>query len=123
MSKYKYVLEDSKHFDLEIKLKEVFKGKGEDGTLWVFITQNGILEILKGYAWDGATFAPDFPEIYEATLVHDALYQFLEKGMPLSRKQIDDIFLKMMEKQNFKYAKIYYRAVRLFGGIFVKLTR
>ena len=124
MSKYKYILEEDFHYQLEgIRLEKDFMGKDKKGRLWVFITQNGILGILKGYAWDGATLAPDYPEIYEATLVHDALYQFLERGMPLSRKQIDDIFLKMMENQNFKYAKIYYRAVRLFGGIFVKLTR
>lgn len=121
MSKYKYTLKEDYHYDLGITLPKSFIGMSNEKP-YMMISPEGLLTVFKGYAWDGATSAPDYPEIYYATLVHDALYQFLPKT-PMSRKQIDDIFLKMMLENNFKYARIYYRAVRWFGGIFVKLTR
>lgn len=121
MAKYKYILKEDYHYDLGIKLQKSFVGMSE-GKAYMTISPAGILTVFEGYAWDGATLAPDYAEIYYATLVHDALYQFLP-NTPMSRKAIDDIFLKMMQENNFKYAKIYYRAVRWFGGIFVALTR
>lgn len=121
MKKYKYTLEEDYVYFSGIKNRK-FEGEDKTKRIWLRILPNGAIFIPKGYSWDGATLAPDFPELYYPTLVHDALYQFLPHT-PMSRKEIDDIFLKMMQEENFKYAKIYYRAVRWFGGIFVKLTR
>lgn len=120
--KYKYTLEKDYTYSTGIKNKP-FVGKDENGVIWVIIKPNGEVSVKANYAWDGTTLSPDFPETYYPSLVHDALYQFLEKGMTLTRKEIDDLFLKMMQENNFKFAKVYYRAVRLFGGVFVKLTR
>lgn len=121
MKKYKYTLEADYFYASGIKGRS-FEGKDAKGRVWLRITPDGTLFIPKGYAWDGATFAPDFPQLYYPTLVHDALYQFLPHT-PMSRKEIDDIFLRQMQEANFKLAKIYYRAVRWFGGVFVALTR
>jgi hypothetical protein len=120
--KYKFTLEKDFTYSTEIKNKS-FTGRDLLGKIWVIIDKRGDVVVKAGYAWDGTTLSPDFKETYYPSLVHDALYQFLENGMPFTRKEIDDLFLKMMQENNFKYAKIYYRAVRLFGGIFVKLTR
>jgi hypothetical protein len=121
MGKYKYTLKEDYHYDLGIKLQNSFVGMSEEKA-YMTISPAGILTVFKDYAWDGTTMSPDFTETYYPALVHDALYQFLPKT-PMSRKAIDDIFLKMMLENNFKYARIYYRAVRWFGGVFVKLTR
>lgn len=119
MKKYKFVLEQDYNYIMPIKGR-FFEGI-IDGKLWLRITEDGNIFIPKGYAWDGATSAPDFKETYYPTLVHDVLYQFLW-DTPMTRKEIDDLFLKQMLEEGFKMAHIYYRAVRLFGGIFLKLT-
>ena len=121
MTKYKYTLDKDYVYQTGIK-NRAFVGICKKGIVRLIITPDGNIRITKGYSWDGATLAPDFKELYYPTLVHDALYQFLP-NTPFSRKEIDDLFLRQMQEENFKLAKVYYRAVRLFGGIFVKLTR
>ena len=105
------------------------------------IRQNGELKILKGYAWDGCT--PKFclldivlgvpdgvvhertkrPKTYYASLVHDALYQFLNDDLPLSRKDADQCFLKLMQESDFALSKLYYWAVRCFGNFFRRIAK
>lgn len=88
-----------------------------------------------GYAWDGCT--PKFsqlglvilgtpdghidietmkPKTYYASLAHDALYQYLE-DIPIPRDEIDRVFLEMLRETAFPLARMYYIAVRIFGGI------
>lgn len=88
-----------------------------------------------GYAWDGCT--PKFsllgliivgtpdghidvetmkPKTYYASLVHDALYQYLDT-IPIPRKEIDRVFLEMLKETAFPLAFLYYIAVRIFGGV------
>ena len=101
----------------------------------------GTIHVLPGYAWDGCSpkFAfldvawgtPDGvpnhsttkPKAYYASLVHDALYQFLDDDLPLSRAQADRIFYDILVKHDFYLAGFYYRAVRIFGGIAHAITR
>ncbi len=105
------------------------------GKRWLEIYPDGRLRILKGYAWDGCT--PKFslwdivfgtpdgipsektrkPKAYHASLVHDVLYQFLDADLPVSRKGADQIFLELLTEQDFGPRKMYYWAVRIFGGI------
>jgi len=105
------------------------------------IRQNGEIKVLKDYAWDGCT--PKFclldlifgvpdgvvhertkrPKTYYASLVHDALYQFLDDGLPLSRKEADLCFLRLMQESDFVLSKPYYFAVRCFGGIFRRAAK
>lgn len=102
---------------------------------------NGDLRVLAGYAWDGCTpklivldlsfgipdgIPNDYtrkPKAYYASLVHDALYQFLDDGLPISRKCADRIFLELLERDCFLWRKLYYIAVRLLGGAFHRFTR
>lgn len=102
---------------------------------------------LHGYAWDGCTPKFEFldiyigvpdgthreqtvfcgddyntswvPKTYYASLVHDVFYQF-KADIPVSRKTADLIFLRLMQRANFKLAYPYYLAVRAFGWMFGK---
>jgi len=102
---------------------------------WLEISTSGRLTVKAnetGYAWDGCTpkwsvfnlfiiGTPDGhidhrtmrPFTYRASLVHDALYQYLDP-VPVTKDQIDRLFLKMLG--DFKLRKIYYYAVKWFGG-------
>ena len=105
------------------------------------IHPNGDARVLAGYAWDGCT--PKFslfdvvigtpdgvpnqttkkPKAYYASLMHDALYQFLDVELPLSRVQADRVFLELLTRDRFAPRRIYHVAVRAFGGVFRLFTR
>lgn len=105
------------------------------------IHPNGDAKVLAGYSWDGCTpkFAiwdivfgiPDGipnnkttkPKAYYASLLHDALYQFLDMDLPMSRKGADQAFLQLLSRDGFGPRGVYYTAVRLFGGTSRLLTR
>ena len=101
------------------------------------ISKNGLVRVFKDYSWDGCSpkiklgdMLIGTPEgavnsetgyvyTYSASCLHDALYQFIKHPyMPFSRQQIDKIFKNRLDADGFKYSKIYYVAVRLFGGLF-----
>lgn len=97
--------------------------------------------VTKDYAWDGCSpkacvfdllvGIPDGvvdsrtqqPKAYHASLVHDALYQFLLDGLPFSRRQADACFLALLRETGFAPRHLYWLAVRLFGGLVVLLHR
>jgi hypothetical protein len=105
------------------------------------IHPDGTIKVLAGYAWDGCTpkFAawdivigvPDGipnhdtkkPKAYFASLLHDALYQFLDAGLPIQREEADKMFLDLLTRDGFGPRRLYYRAVRAFGGLFRLFTR
>ena len=61
------------------------------------------------------------PKAYYASLLHDALYQFSIQGLPAPidrRKEIDRIFLELLERDLFAPRLVYYWAIRIFGGLF-----
>ena len=114
----------------------------------LIIRRNGEIIIPLGYAWDGCT--PKFcffdiligtpdgvvysgtvkPKTYYASLVHDALYQFLPEmpeEIPLTRRDADLFFFELMENSLFAPRWIYWLTVRTFGGILMyvrkKITR
>ncbi len=104
---------------------------------WLFVDKDGVITIRKGYCWDGCSpklkildlfllGTPDGiinvntgkPKTYYASMVHDALYQFLDHpDFPYTRQQCDTIFYQLMCKANFKPARVYYYAVRWLGGL------
>jgi len=116
---YKYRLKETTFYPFAHYIYAVGLGK------WGVLNQKG-LTIYKGYAHDGAT-----PKIKifgkvvgvwdgkngcleDATRVHDILCQF---NNPLSRKEIDYIFYKMMKDVDFPFAWWYYIAVRSYSII------
>lgn len=57
----------------------------------------GKLTIKSGYAWDGATFYPDFKDIMRGSLVHDCLLQMVTEHFitPECRKLADNLLKKI----------------------------
>ena len=97
---------------------------------WLILTRNTI-ETKKGYSWDGCSpcikiwgrffGTPDTKKTYEASLVHDLLCQFEKhEHMPYSRKDMDDIFHWILEREKFWLADVYYAAVRAYSIILRK---
>ena len=113
----------------------------KNGHTRLLLTIDGVITVIKGYAWDGCTpktcafdlvlGTPDGvvflgtgkPKTYYASLIHDALYQFLPEDPPLTRAQADRCFLSLMEEHKFALRHVYWIAVRLFGWISWRITR
>ena len=111
---------------------------------WLSIGKDGKITVKgsvdKGYAWDGCTPKINFlqitwgtfdgklkrfdkgdykPYTYYASMVHDVLYQY-KRCVPVTRKEADKIFLKMLRKAGYMWAGLYYIAVRMFGWEFTR---
>jgi len=127
------------HFD-DKKIYE-FRDKKKNKKLRMTISKGNIITVKAGYAWDGCTPKFSFldllvigtpdgilsdktgkPKAYHASLVHDVLYQFLPDLPPdnkvYTREMADGIFLEILEDADFALRKLYYYAVRTFGGFF-----
>lgn len=112
----------------------------EWGKYWLSIHVYGRITVRQDYAWDGCSpkfrlfgkvvGIPDgainprtgYPLTYHASLIHDALYQFLDHPrFPYTRAQVDTIFHQMLIKARFPHAGIYYAAVKYLGGIYTRI--
>ncbi|MEB4591397.1 hypothetical protein VSS37_10440 [Candidatus Thiothrix sp. Deng01] len=110
---------------------------GDGKQTWLTIDADGAVTVSAGYAWDGCS--PKFkvfnvvlgtpdgapnpqtgrPYTYFASLVHDALYQFMDApGFPWTRAQIDAVFLQILRADGWCWAGLYYAAVRYAGGAY-----
>ena len=103
---------------------------------WVHIKPNGEIKLTcsleHDFTWDGCTpkwvimdlvvGTPDgavytlsgLRQTQRASLIHDVLYQFAPRDK-VTREQVDKLFYLEMKKTNFKWAWVYWKAVRLFG--------
>jgi hypothetical protein len=125
--------------DLAVPEDLAFRDKG--GVVRLILRRPNRILITPGYAWDGCSpkvcildvllGTPDGvvdsttkqPKTYYASLVHDALYQFLLDGLPFHRWQADHCFLRLMAATGFTPRGVYWLAVRLFGWLFVAQHR
>lgn len=111
------------------RLKEPFEAE------WLTIDCEGRVTVKanqNGYAWDGCTpkwsilnlfilgvpdghvdYRTGKPFTYYASMVHDALYQYLDT-IPVTKDQVDRLFLEMLG--DFKLKQVYYLAVKWFGA-------
>lgn len=125
------------------RLKATVHFRDEQGNLWLTISTAGEIMVIRDYAWDGCSpkfklfgwlllGTPDgapnletgYPFTYFASCIHDALCQFeCHPDMPYSRAQIDTIFYERLVADGFPAARLYYWAVRLFGGLYSWFTR
>jgi len=103
-NKYKYTLSE----DLLINVYAL-KGIKVDNK-WLKV-KDCVVFIPKGYSWNGCNFAPDYDETYIASCVHDACYQY-----KVNRLKSDKAFKELLSE--FKFRKLYYIGVRLFGWIY-----
>lgn len=79
-------------------------------TEFLALYENGFLEIGKGYAWDGATYAIDTPSIMESSLPHDALCQLVNMDLlpKDSRKKADKLFRKMCREDGMPWYRVLW---------------
>ena len=136
-----YKLEESYSWDSGHRLEEDLVFRDKMGAVRLVVEREGRITVTRGYAWDGCT--PKFcvfdiligipdgvvhartgrPKAYYASLIHDALYQYLPDGLPLKRYHVDDFFLRLLKESDFGPRWIYWLAVRLFGGLFRRAGR
>ena len=121
---YKFkIMEDFEYTDTNWQLEHEFDSQ------WLRIAVDGIITVKSnenGYAWDGCTpkkslwnlsiiGVPDGhvdyrtmkPYTYDASLVHDALYQYLD-SVPITKKVIDQLFLKMLGRFQTKTYLLFF---------------
>ena len=131
-----YRLERSYSWQSGLPFSEDLVYRDASGKVRLILEQGGRMTVTKGYAWNGCS--PKFcfcdlligtpdgvvnattgrPKTYFASLIHDALYQFLRVNAPLTRRQADGCFLRLMKESDFALAYLYWVAVRA-GGRFV----
>ncbi len=136
-----YRLSTSFTWQSNLPIAEDLAFKDKTGKVRLILEQGGRITVTRGYSWNGCSplfclfdltiGTPDGivdkttgrPKVYFASLVHDALYQFLPDGLPLTRAQADGCFLALMNDTGFRLRHIYYLAVRTFGGLVRRVIR
>lgn len=134
-----YEINAKRYLPSDFTVGRAFEDRSGQRRLEVY--PDGTVKVLAQYTWDGCTpkFAlwdiafgtPDGvpnhntkrPKAYYASLIHDALYQFLDVDLPFSKANADQIFLDILTRDEFAPRKLYYAAVRIFGGMFRRFTR
>ena len=99
----------------------------EVDTQFIALSVTGLLQIKRGYAWDGLSGgALDTTSGMTASLVHDALYQCVRmKLVPAKfRRQIDDEFYRICIEKGMWTVRAWwmYRAVRRLGEPFATMA-
>lgn len=115
---YKYQLVECYSAQTPVRWRDVID------TDYIRLMPDGWLLIRKGYAWDGATFFPDFDWIVRGSLIHDALYQLIrERRLPVETKEVADYFLAECCKEDQAWnwqAGIVEVGVKRFGDFGVR---
>lgn len=70
------------------------------------------------YIWDGMTWGCTSSRDLMPTLLHDALYHALQNGAPVSRWEIDRLFLRMRRQSGKTWAYGEYLSIRIAGGLY-----
>lgn len=119
MGKWKYALKHDCQWHsprLAGATNVVMRFRGQE---FARLTGNGALIVRRGYAWDGATSAPDLKSVLNATLLHDVLCQWgrlLKRSGRITRKTTDRVFFEKMvyDGASPMIAFIYWLGVTLF---------
>jgi hypothetical protein len=115
--RWKYIVTRPVHFYLPGLDGDygIFDAKGETQ---LSIVHRHFLSILPGYAFDGATYAPDVKKLMKAVALHDFLCQAAlqhPENWPISRAQADREFLLEGLITAPILARIYYAGIRVGG--------
>jgi hypothetical protein len=130
-----YRLERNFTWDSDHRVPQDLVFRDKDGTVRLVIETSGCITVMRGYSWNGCS--PKFclldiligtpdgvvnvdtgkPKTYYASLVHDALYQFLLLDEAIKRRHADRFFLRLMGEASFAPRYVYWLAVRLFGWL------
>ena len=97
-SGYKYQLAKNIVFDLGDDFRKMWDtGRTHMQGDYLLLSNDGRITICAGYAWDGASCAPDWNSIRRGALMHDACYQLVRHGVlpDFARLIIDRRFREM----------------------------
>jgi hypothetical protein len=113
---YKYTL--SVDYPLQT---ELLPSQPIDVTAVISLDTDGMLTIMKGYAWDGPSGPSiDTPNFMRGSLVHDALYQLMrEQHIPQGHREYADKLLREIcieDGMSQIRAWWVYHSVRLAGA-------
>lgn len=90
-------------------------------TQWITLDREGLLTIVAGYAWDGASGPTiDGASSVRAALVHDVLYQLIGLGFldaATAKPYADDLFGRLLEQDGMPWWRrgAWHAAVKWFG--------
>lgn len=133
--KWLYRLDQNYAWESGFDITEDFVFYDSTGKIRLILEKGGCITVTQGYSWNGCSpkicifdlliGTPDGavhivtgrPKTYYASMVHDALYQFLKEDSPICRSQADEAFMKLMAESEFLLRWIYWAAVRTFGWI------
>lgn len=134
-AKWIYELQQNFAWHSNLPVAEDLFFKDSKGKVRLIIETDGKITVLRGYRWNGCSpkiYAFDLilgtpdgvthsesghPKTYEASLIHDALYQFLKTDAPYNRREADFCFLQIMASRDFALRYCYWAAVRIFGWL------
>ncbi len=136
-----YRLEENFSWESPLDIKQDYAFKDKTGVVRLLLERGGRITVTRGYAWNGCS--PKFcffdiligtpdgvvdsrtgrPKTYHASLVHDALYQFVPDGLPLTQHDADKCFLRLMEATGFRPRFLYFSAVWFLGGLVWRTKR
>lgn len=120
---YKYQTLAEVHYDTGWHIPEGLTTRAG----YVHLSSDGLLTILRGYVWDGASGPTlDTRSTMLASLVHDALYQLMrERQLGQEWRPLADELLRriMLDKYRGKWrrwhaarVKVWFWALRKFAG-------
>jgi len=136
-----YRLEENFSWESALDIKQDYAFKDKTGVVRLVLERGGRITVTRGYAWNGCSpkicifdiliGTPDGvvdsrtgrPKTYYASLVHDALYQFVPDGLPLKQHDADKCFLRLMKATGFRLRFLYFFGVWLFGGLIWRAKR
>jgi len=130
-----YRLERSYSWDSRHQIPYDLVFRDASGSVRLVVETSGRITVMRGYSWNGCS--PKFclldiligtpdgvvnvdtgkPKAYYASLVHDALYQFLLLDQSLKRRHADGFFLRLLGESAFAPRYVYWLAVPLFGWL------
>ena len=98
----------------------------EDGPINNFAVVAGIFTFYPFHWWDGASGPTlDDTSSMRASLIHDSIYRLIEVGHleeKKYRKIADKVMLRTLKDDGmwFPRARLWFKAVRVFGGFYLK---
>jgi len=108
-------------FDFKLGKDDRIVFKSMDREPLGVLNHDNRLFIHAGYAFDGATCAPDFKSGMAAYFIHDFMYQMLRhSACPWTKAQADQMLKLVGDEFGFKLSGVYFHAVSIFGSMFMK---
>ena len=114
-SGYKYQLDG----DYSVQLKYIIPSRHIDSE-YISLTENGLLTIKHGYAWDGPSGPTvDSKSFMRGSLVHDVIYQLIRQNfLSIANREAADLELIEICKEDgmgFIRRKYVFYSLRRFG--------